>query len=48
MASDLNRKGMDNNSIQDILGHTSFSTTQKHYLDKSIDKMHYTYNLLMS
>lgn len=48
LASDLNRKGMDSNSIQDILGHTSFSTTQKHYLDKSIDKMHYTYNLLMS
>ena len=38
LATDLNRKGMDINSIQDILGHTSFSTTKKHYLDKSIDK----------
>ena len=48
LASDLNRKGMDSNLIQEILGHTSFTTTQKHYLDKSIDKMHYAYNLLVS
>ena len=48
LASDLNRKGMDSILIQEILGHTSFTTTQKHYLDKSIDKMHYTYNLLVS
>ena len=48
LASDLNRKGMDSTLIQEILGHTSFETTQKHYLDKSIDKMHYTYNLLVS
>lgn len=48
LASDLNRKGMDSVLIQEILGHTSFTTTQKHYLNKSIDKMHYTYNLLVS
>lgn len=48
LASDLNRKGMDSTLIQEILGHTSFATTQRHYLDKSIDKMHYAYNLLVS
>ena len=48
LASDLNRKGMDTAIIQSILGHTSFATTQKHYLDNSIDKMHYSYNVLVS
>lgn len=48
LASDLNRKGMESTLIQEILGHTSFETTRKHYLDKSIDKMQYTYNLFVS
>lgn len=48
LATDLNRKGMDTTLIQEFLGHTSFETTQKHYLDKSIDKMQYMYNLLVS
>lgn len=33
-ASSLDRKGVDSNIIQDILGHESFSTTKKHYLNK--------------
>lgn len=35
LASDLNKKGVDATVIQDILGHASFETTQKHYLSKA-------------
>ena len=48
LASDLDRKGADAAVIQSIMGHSSFSTTQRHYLDKSIDKMYHAYNLLVS
>ena len=41
LASDLNKKGVDPTIIQDILGHSSFETTQKHYLAKSYDKISY-------
>lgn len=48
LASNLNNKGMDAILIQEILGHTSFSTTKKHYLDKSISKLYNAYNLMVS
>ena len=37
-ASDLNKKGVDPVIIQEILGHESFSTTQRSYLSKSTKK----------
>ena len=45
LASDLNKKGVDPTIIQDILGHSSFETTQKHYLAKSYDKISYIHNI---
>lgn len=45
LASDLNKKGVDPTIIQDILGHSSFETTQKHYLSKSYDKISYIHNI---
>ena len=48
LASDLNKKGVDPSIIQEILGHSSFETTQKHYLDKSTNKVCYMHNLFAS
>ena len=45
LASDLNKKGVDPTIIQEILGHSSFETTQKHYLSKSYDKISYIHNI---
>lgn len=45
LASDLNKKGVDPTIIQEILGHSSFETTQKHYLSKSYDKISYVHNI---
>ena len=45
LASDLNKKSVDPTIIQEILGHASFETTQKHYLSKSYDKMSYIHNI---
>ncbi len=45
LASDLNKKGIDPTIIQSILGHSSFETTQKHYLSKSYDKISYIHNI---
>lgn len=45
LASDLNKKGVDPTIIQNILGHSSFETTQKHYLSKSYDKISYIHNV---
>ena len=45
LASDLNKKGVDPTIIQQILGHTTFETTQKHYLSKSYDKISYIHNI---
>lgn len=47
-ASSLNKRGADITVIQAIMGHSSFETTQKHYLDKTIEKMRYTYDLYVS
>ncbi len=44
-ASDLNKKSVDPTIIQSILGHSSFETTQKHYLSKSYDKISYIHNV---
>ncbi|MDE7016627.1 MAG: tyrosine-type recombinase/integrase [Lachnospiraceae bacterium] len=44
-ASDLNKKSVDPVIIQGILGHSSFETTQKHYLSKSYDKITYIHNV---
>lgn len=48
LASDLNKKGIDPAIIQEILGHSSFSTTQKHYLDKTTNKVCYLHNIYAS
>lgn len=48
LASDLNKKGVDPTAIQEILGHSSFETTQKHYLDKSTNKICYIHNIYAS
>ncbi len=48
LASDLSRKGVDTTVIQDILGHASFETTQKHYLSKSYNKMAYIHDVYAS
>ena len=48
LASDLNKKGVDPAIIQEILGHSSFTTTQKHYLDKSTNKICYVHNIYAS
>ena len=48
LASDLNKKGADPTIIQEILGHASFETTQKHYLSKSYDKISYIHNIYAS
>lgn len=45
MASDLNKKDVNPVIIQGILGHSSFETTQKHYLSNSYDKMSYIHNV---
>lgn len=45
MASDLNKKDVNPVIIQGILGHTSFETTQKHYLSDSYDKISYIHNV---
>lgn len=45
LASDLNKKSVDPTIIQEILGHASFETTQKHYLSKSYDKISYIHNV---
>lgn len=45
LASDLNKKSVDSTIIQEILGHASFETTQKHYLSKSYDKITYIHNI---
>lgn len=45
MASDLNKKDVNPVIIQGILGHSSFETTQKHYLSDSYDKMSYIHNV---
>ncbi|MCM1134365.1 MAG: tyrosine-type recombinase/integrase [Clostridium sp.] len=45
LASDLNKKSVDPTIIQEILGHASFETTQKHYLSKSYDKIAYIHNV---
>lgn len=45
LASDLNKKGVDPTIIQEILGHASFETTQKHYLSKLYDKISYIHNI---
>lgn len=45
MASDLNKKDVSPVIIQGILGHTSFETTQKHYLSDSYDKISYIHNV---
>lgn len=48
LASDLNKKKVDPTTIQEILGHSSFETTQKHYLDKSTSKICYIHNIYAS
>lgn len=48
LASDLNKKGVDPTIIQEILGHSSFETTQKHYLSKVCDKISYIHNIYAS
>lgn len=48
LASDLNKKGVDPAIIQEILGHSSFTTTQKHYLDKTTNKVCYMHNIYAS
>ena len=45
MASDLNKKDVSHVVIQGILGHSSFETTQKHYLSDSYDKISYIHNV---
>lgn len=45
MASDLNKKDVSPVIIQGILGHSSFETTQKHYLADSYDKISYIHNV---
>ncbi len=45
MASDLNKKDVSPVIIQSILGHSSFETTQKHYLSNSYDKVSYIHNV---
>lgn len=47
-ATSLNKRGADFTIIQAIMGHASFATTQKHYLDKSIQKIQYLYDLYVS
>lgn len=47
-ATSLNNRGADLTIIQAIMGHASFATTQKHYLDKSIQKIQYLYDLYVS
>lgn len=47
-ATTLNKRGADLTVIQDIMGHASFETTQKHYLDKSIQKIQRVYDLYVS
>lgn len=44
-ASHLDKCGVDNNIIQDILGHDSFATTKRHYLDKKLTQMSYEHEL---
>lgn len=48
LASDLNKKSVDPGIIQEILGHSSFSTTQKHYLNKTTNKICYIHNVYAS
>lgn len=47
-ATDLNKKGVDPITIQEILGHSSFDTTQKHYLNNSTNKICYIHNIYAS
>lgn len=47
-ATTLNKRGVDLTVIQDIMGHASFETTQKHYLDKSVQKIQRVYDLYVS
>jgi len=47
-ATTLNKRGADLTVIQDIMGHASFETTQKHYLDKSVQKIQRVYDLYVS
>lgn len=47
-ASDLNKKGVDPTVIQEILGHASFETTNKHYLSKSDKKIRYLHEVFAS
>lgn len=48
LASDLNKKDVSPAIIQEILGHSSFTTTQKHYLDKTTNKICYMHNIYAS
>ena len=47
-ASDLNKKGVDPTIIQELLGHESFSTTQRNYLSKSTDKAKYIVDVFVA
>jgi len=44
-ATDLNKKGVEPAVIQQLLGHESFATTQKHYLDNPISKTIMAHNI---
>lgn len=48
LATDLNKKRVDPSVIQEILGHSSFEITQKHYLEKSTNKICYLHNIYAS
>ena len=48
LASDLDNKNVAPTIIQEILGHSSFETTQKHYLAKTTNKMRYIHNIYAS
>lgn len=48
LATDLDKKGVAPSVIQEILGHSSFEITQKHYLEKSTNKICYLHNIYAS
>ena len=44
-ASDMSKKGVEPQVLQDILGHSSFQTTSSYYIQTNINKARYMHDI---